>query len=90
MDFEQADEIGQQVMNVWATHVNSGKAALLTPKFMIVFHKMLVYKSARELAQRCRRSNLPSVSDAVNERVACEELCKAYKEFREEHLSFGC
>lgn len=54
---------------------------------MAIFHKMLMYKHARELAQNHRQSNILSESDVVNERVACEEFCRAYKDFREKKAS---
>lgn len=86
-ELDHADELAQEVMNAWATHVNGESTAPLTPEFMAIFHKMLMYKHARELAQNHRQSNILSESDVVNERVACEEFCIAYKDFREKKAS---
>ena len=86
-DLEHADKLAQEVMSAWATHINAGNTALLAREFMLLFHKMLVYKHARERAESRRKSNVLRESDVVNERVTCEEFCKAYKDFREKKAS---
>ena len=71
---ERADELAQDVINIW-----NASAANLTADFGTLLHKAFLYKTARQIAENHRAFDILSDSDELKERAARSMFVRAYK-----------
>ncbi len=73
---ERADELAQDVINVWNV-----SAANLTPEFKTLLHIAFLYKTARQTAEDHRALDILSDSDELKERTALSIFMRGYKTY---------
>ena len=82
---EHADDLAQQVVNKWGA--SGGDAAPLPADFKALFEKACRYRSAKEMVESQRGSNV--VTEVKREQLAAEEeatrkaFAKSYQDFCE-------
>ena len=79
--FGHAEELAQQVVDVWASNVGAGHGAHLTADFKALFEKANAYRNAKRVVDCHRESNCLSRSEAAEETETREAFAKEYKEF---------
>jgi hypothetical protein len=79
--FGHAEELAQQVVDVWVSNVGAGQAAHLTADFKALFEKANAYRNAKRVVESHRESNLLSRPEVAEETRMREAFAKEYKEF---------
>lgn len=76
---EHADELAQQVVNVWGTYTTSGDGDKLTPQFKSLFDKACRYRDAKHTADNHRRFSLLTKDEEIEEKETTLAFAEAYK-----------
>jgi len=82
---ERANELTQEVVNVWGVNMQAGNAALLTDEFKAVLDKACRYRMAKEVADNHREFNILSQRDAADETGTRQAFAEAYKILWDKH-----
>ena len=73
---ERTDELAQNVIDTW-----NASGTNFTPEFGALLNKAIVYKTAREKAEKHRAFDILSDRDKAGEREAAVTFLRAYKTY---------
>ena len=76
---QHADELAQQVVNVWGSYTSAGDGDKLRPEFMALFDKACRYRDARDTAKNHREFRALTKDEETRESQTRLEFAKAYK-----------
>jgi hypothetical protein len=82
---EHADELAQEIVNVWGINLSAGNAATLTTDFNALFEIACQYRTARETADNHREFNLLSEQDATTVKLTRESFAIPYQHYWEKY-----
>jgi hypothetical protein len=80
-NFEHADALAQDVVNVWGANVTAGNGAYLSADFKSLFDKCCVYRDARKIADIRRKFNMLTEAEAAEENSAGRSFLEAHSTF---------
>ena len=87
---EHADELAQEIVNVWGINLSAGNAATLTTDFKALFEIACQYRTARETADNHREFNFLSEQESTQEKEMRESFAIAYQHYWEKYALAGC
>src|SRR5262249_38664394 len=77
-----ADELVQDVINIWGPLVQAGQAKTFTPEFKALVDAACEYRNAKRLADNHREFNILTEEDLAREAMTCELFARRYRAAR--------